>query len=239
MFSTRRQHGFRNDELTCFRKLIIFSHSSGTGLEIPYPAITLHAVKNFKHREQPDNAAFKFFGVYMQLEFSGDGDAEDDENFDPIELTLTPSKNVASEPSTGDDSIDPLNSERTTALFNQISACSNLNPDPNEEDDSDDDEDVADRIIFEGEALEGLPGAFRGDTSGGLPPPMPGSSGWITAENVDEYFDEDGNWIGGEGVSGELGEGAGRVRGRDEVDEDHVNGNGADEDSEQKRPRTE
>jgi nucleotide-sensitive chloride channel 1A len=66
---------------------------------------------------------------------------------------------------------------------------------------------------------------------------MPGSGGWITADNVHEYFDEDGNWIGEGGEEGEaLGDGAGRTRGRNEVEGEGVNGDGP-EDS--KRPRTE
>ncbi|KAK9419753.1 putative Protein LOT5 [Seiridium unicorne] len=213
-------------------KLILYSHNSQTGIEIPYPTISLHATKNFKHLEKPDDQSFKFVGVYMQLEFSGDG-GDDDESFDPLELTLVPYSSEGT-------SIDPMNSQRTSALFNQISACQNLHPDPADEGE-DDEDDGMDRIVFEGEALEGLPGAFQGDASGGLPPPMPGSSGWITAENVNEYFDEEGNWIGGEGVSGELGEGAGRVRARDEVDgdADGLNGNEADADAETKRPHKE
>ncbi|KAI0122923.1 regulator of volume decrease after cellular swelling-domain-containing protein [Xylariales sp. AK1849] len=220
-------------------KLILFSHNSGTGIEIPYPAVSIHAIKNFKHLERPDDASFKFIAVYMQLEFSGDG-GDDDESYDPIELTLIPSIALLKDhPTTLSPTIDPLNSERTTALFSQISACSNLHPDPADEDDDEDDE--TDRIIFEGEALEDLPGAFQGDANGGLPPPLPGSSGWITAENVDHYFDQDGNWIGEDGVSGELGEGAGRVRARDEVDGDGngVNGHEDEADAESKRPRTE
>jgi nucleotide-sensitive chloride channel 1A len=54
----------------------------------------------------------------------------------------------------------------------------------------------------------------------------PGATGWITAENMDEYLDEDGNFKGlvyGE----ELGPGAGTVRPRE--DQDGSNGiNGAD-----------
>lgn len=213
-------------------KLILFSHKSNTGIEIPYPAISLHAIKNFKHLERPDDSASKFHGVYMQLEFSGDSGADDDESYDPIELTLVPYQGVAQVVATPDGpSIDPLNSERATAMFSQISACSDLHPDQYQEED--DEEDYGDRIVFEGEALEGLPGAFLGNTDGSLPPPMPGSSGWITAENVHEHFDADGNYIYPEenGVSGELGEGAGRVRARDEID-----GDGDDSDS--KRPRT-
>lgn len=175
----------------------------------------------------------------MQLEFSRSG-GDDDEVSDPIELTLVPSSDIAS--------IAPQNNHRATMIFKQISACSNLHPDPTNEDDEADEDDDFDRIVFEGnvegnaggDAVEGLPGVFQGDLNGGLPPPMPGSSGWITAENVDDFFDANGNWIGGEeGVSGELGDGAGRVRGHDEMDEDVPNGQENGEDTESKRPRTE
>ncbi|KAI0427334.1 regulator of volume decrease after cellular swelling-domain-containing protein [Xylaria sp. FL1042] len=224
------------------KKMTLFSHNSGKGVEIPYPAISLHAIKNFKLLDKPnDDPSSKFSGVYMQLEFSDSG-PDDDESFEPIELTLIPYKPEVND---GTSAIDPLNAERTNALFNQISACSNLNPDPrNEEEDDDEDEFNADHIIFEGNvdqgvAIEGLPGVLQGNNTGGLPPPMPGSSGWITADNVNEYFDEQGNWIGDEGVRGELGDGAGRVRGRDEVEQDGKNGYEEVEDGDSKRPRTE
>jgi nucleotide-sensitive chloride channel 1A len=92
------------------------------------------------------------------------------------------------------------------------------------------------------EGISGLPGAFHGAANGGLPPPFPGSGGWITAENVGDYFDADGNWIGGEDEQEPLGEGAGRARGRDEVeaeDEKLTNGHGTEDGDEHKRPRTE
>ncbi|KAI1370872.1 regulator of volume decrease after cellular swelling-domain-containing protein [Hypoxylon crocopeplum] len=224
-------------------KLTLFSHMSGTGIEIPYPSVTLHAIKNFRHVEKPDDSMFKFIGVYLQLEFSSSG-GDDDESFDPIELTLIPCNPLSNEQSSADTpTIDPLNNERTTALFNQISACSNLHPDPQDEENGDEEEGDFDRIIFEGNveggAVEGLPGVIMGDSNGGLPPPMPGSSGWITADNVDEYFDEEGNWIGGGGPGGEVGYGAGRVRTHDEVDRDGTNGHENGEDVDSKRPRTE
>ncbi|KAI1812872.1 regulator of volume decrease after cellular swelling-domain-containing protein [Poronia punctata] len=226
------------------KKLILFSHISGTGVEIPYPAITLHAIKNFAHLEKPEEDSARFTGVYMQLEFTDSG-PDDDESFEPIELMLIPSTAASGE---GSSAIDPSNKDRTYALFSQISACSDLNPDPrNEEEDDEDDDFNADHIIFEGEvearesgeAIEGLPGVLQGDASGGLPPPMPGSSGWITADNVNQYFDEDGNWIGQNGVSGELGDGAGRVRGRDEADKEGMDPDVEGQDGEAKRPRTE
>ena len=51
------------------------------------------------------------------------------------------------------------------------------------------------------------------DSVRGLPPPVPGSGGWITAENVGEFFDEEGGWRG-----------AGRVRGREEGEEGEGDG---------------
>lgn len=44
----------------------------------------------------------------------------------------------------------------------------------------------------------------------------PGAGGWITSENMDQFVDADGNFIGG----GALGTGAGTVRTRDEEMED-------------------
>jgi nucleotide-sensitive chloride channel 1A len=175
----------------------------------------------------------------MQLELSDPfAGAEDDEGEDFIEITLVPT-------ASGNDSTP----SEIQALFNAVSTCSNLNPDP-----ADGDEDMEDgRIVFEGnvgyEGISGLPGVIRGSSSGDLPPPFPGSGGWITADNVSQYFDADGNWIE-ENASEPLGGGAGRVRGRDEVEQgadgeseadgEKSNGNGGGDDAEEhKRLRTE
>lgn len=231
------------------RNLTIFNNKTSTGIQIPYPSIALHAMQ---HKADPssdranetDAELTKAPCVLLQLDLSDGGD--DDETFDTLQLTLIPpvsSTDLSSPAQEG--SASPTEQEK---LFDAITACQNLHPDPLDDDDQDDDEeDYADRIVFESavdgssEAIEGLPGAFRGSASGDLPPPMPGSSGWITAENVADYFDGDGNWIGGGGddddddPAEELGEGAGRVRARDEI-----NGHdGAEGDAENKRPRTE
>ncbi len=163
----------------------------------------------------------------MQLELSDPYGVDDDDEPEVVEVTLIPGRTA-----------EGINIQ---ALFEAVSNCSNLHPDPADQDD----EDMADgddgRIIFEGsvgyEGISGLPGVQRGSEDGGLPPPFPGSGGWITAENVSEYFNEDGNWIGGEdGPS--LGGGAGRIRTRDEVDNGGVNGHAEDPSDESKRPRT-
>ena len=68
---------------------------------------------------------------------------------------------------------------------------------------------------------------------------MPGSGGWITAENVGDFFDEEGNYRAGES----LGEGAGRVRGREEEDDEDegglegANGNGENHEIEETKWR--
>jgi nucleotide-sensitive chloride channel 1A len=85
-------------------------------------------------------------------------------------------------------------------IFAAMNICADLHPDPNASDDGDD-------LLDES---------------------APGATGWITAENMDEYLDDEGNFrgtvIGGE----ELGPGAGTVRQRE--DGDQTNGiNGAEE----------
>lgn len=189
--------------------------------------------------------------ILLQLDLS-DGGA-DDETFDTVQLTLVPPPASTDLSSPAQEGSAAHRSEQEK-LFDAVTACQNLHPDPVDEDEDgegDDGDDYADRIIFEshvdgsGEGVDGLPGVLRGSASGGLPPPMPGSSGWITADNVGDFFDEDGNWIGGggggeeeEGEGEELGEGAGRVRGRDEIN-GHGDGGGEGEDGDSKRPRTE
>jgi chloride channel, nucleotide-sensitive, 1A len=46
--------------------------------------------------------------------------------------------------------------------------------------------------------------------------PELGTGGWITAENMHEFIDEDGNFIGGQA----MGPGAGTVRPREVAEED-------------------
>lgn len=87
-----------------------------------------------------------------------------------------------------------------TELFTALNTCADLHPDPDASDD--DGEDVLD------------------DTA-------PGASGWITAENMDEYMDENGNFSGMV-IGEELGPGAGTVRTREDVEGDANGVNGAD-----------
>ncbi|KAG5913429.1 hypothetical protein E4U42_001181 [Claviceps africana] len=202
----------------------IFCPKTESGVSIPYPSISIHAVKQVPAHDGGASAT----SVWMQLDFADGG--VDDDDFSTVELTISPA--------------DAADAQR---LYDAVATCSNLHPDPADDDDGDQEEDDYDRIVFEsnaaeGEAVEGFTGVLRGATDGGLPPPLPGSGGWITADNVHEYFDDEGNWIGrddeapGPGQDEELGDGAGRTRLREEVDGEERNGG---DDSESKRLRVE
>ncbi|KAG6133631.1 hypothetical protein E4U38_002731 [Claviceps purpurea] len=194
----------------------IFCPNTESGVSIPYPSISIHAVTRSPAQDGEGNSS-----VWMQLDFADGG--SDDDDFNTVELTIS-----------------PADSEDAQKLYDAVANCSNLHPDPAHGDGEDDD---CDRIVFESSvdniSVEGLPGVFRGAVDGGLPPPMPGSGGWITADNVHEFFDEQGNWVAGQNGEAdegeELGDGAGRTRQHDEVGGD-INGV---EDSESKRVRVE
>ncbi|KAL9471195.1 hypothetical protein ACSS6W_009136 [Trichoderma asperelloides] len=210
------------DVFATSENFVVFSHQAEAGVSIPYPLISIHALKSVNESQ----------AVWLQLDFA-DGGA-DDSDFETVELTIVP----------------PSSAEANSAqqLYEAMANCSDLHPDPNNEEDDDNE---YDRIVFEGNAghepVEGFTGVLHGVTDGGLPPPFPGSGGWITAENVHDYFDADGNYIGPgqeleevEDETEELGEGAGRTRPRDELEkDDDVNGHDSAEDPESKRPRVE
>ncbi|KAF2448871.1 hypothetical protein P171DRAFT_407139 [Karstenula rhodostoma CBS 690.94] len=78
-------------------------------------------------------------------------------------------------------------------IFVAMNTCADLHPDP------DDEEEGAQDLT------------------------APGATGWITADNMDEYVDEDGNFKGGMVIGGEdLGPGAGTVRPREGDEEEQV-----------------
>lgn len=211
------------DAFVSSENLTLFNKTTSTGVSIPYPAISLHAIQRLA---DPANSTNEVQGLYMQLELSDPYGVTDEDEPEIVELTLIPA----------------TAGEGVKELFEAVSNCSNLHPDPTYEDEEMEDADGHSRIVFEGsvgyEGISGLPGVQRGATDGGLPPPFPGSGGWITAENVSDFFDANGNWIADEGGNGEnLGEGAGRVRTREELEGDGLNGH-SEYDDEAKRSRT-
>ncbi|KAK5797457.1 hypothetical protein VI817_003748 [Penicillium citrinum] len=228
-------------------KFLLFSSSASKGVSIPYPTISLHAIQ----RLQVPGAENEVQGLYMQIATPGAPSEDDEEQC--ITLTVVPpsepgvvggntasaeaTASTASERATQDLSNDPQEPP-IQMLYNAVSACSNLHPDPVEPGDEDDEEggkfftaDGAEASFFQ------LGQGMSGSEDGGLPPPVDGSSGWITADNMDQFFDEEGNWIAeGEPPSFPLGPGAGSVHARENGDQDE----GEDgEDDETKWRRTE
>lgn len=183
------------------KHLTLWSTSTSVGIQIPYPTITIHA--------QDGNA------VLLELNLSDANTA--DEDLDYMQLRIIPSAepgmqhehSAASTQANGQSDMQPV-----TELYNAISACQELNPDPHLED--------------EGE----------GGVGNGFDETIPGATGWITSENLADFTDHYGNIRLTEGVSvihgpedGSeledqaamgLGEGAGRRRGQEEVAEEDL-----------------
>ncbi|KAL8870391.1 MAG: hypothetical protein Q9174_003557 [Haloplaca sp. 1 TL-2023] len=175
-------------------KFLLFSPLLTKTLSIPYPTISLHATQ----REPTPS-------LLLQILVSGGAQFDDHDPDGTISLTIIP-KSI-SQTQTQETSQSSQHTTELESLFAAVSACADLHPDAGSQSDIDVDDDGAEQ---DGD----------GDTAftqiDGLPPPMPGSGGWITAENVGEYFDEEGNYRGGG-----LGPGAGMVR---ERDDDGANG---------------
>lgn len=144
----------------------------------------------------------------------------DDEPPDTVSVTIVPTASAppaSTAPTANED--DALESEDqpeqtpASAFFTALSDCSNLHPDPVD----DDEEEGGSRLMQSGLAIPG-------NSDGSLPPPMPGSGGWITAENMHEFIDADGNFITDDdemeegGEAEQLGPGAGTVRSHPEDD---------------------
>ncbi|KAL4883066.1 regulator of volume decrease after cellular swelling-domain-containing protein [Aspergillus karnatakaensis] len=193
-------------------KFLLYNTTTSTGLSITYPSISLHAIQRLKLPTDSDSPATEHQGLYMhitkppaQSSFPQESDEEDS-----LTVTLVPPPSSTEPQPTDPEEAESEPESETQKLYNAVSACSNLHPDPVEEEEDQ-----------ESAFASGL--IFPGSGEGGLPPPVDGSSGWITADNMHEFFDEEGNWIGGgEGPGlpgGDLGPGAGTVRGREDGEE--------------------
>ncbi|KAE8313788.1 regulator of volume decrease after cellular swelling-domain-containing protein [Aspergillus transmontanensis] len=188
-------------------KFLLYNPTHQKGLSIPYPSISLHAVQRLT---LPDTQS-EVQGLYMQIAVPEQpGVAQEDDFEECITLTVVPPPESHQQQQQSEEDNKP-DETPTQALYNAVSACSNLHPDPMSDDE---DEEGGSGLLSSG-LVE------MGSGDGGLPPPVDGSSGWITADNMHEFFDEEGNWIGGgEEPTLSLGPGAGTVRAREGEDGD-------------------
>ena len=206
------------------RRFVLFNTVSNRGVSLPYPSISLHAIQRLRLPNAAPSAPEQQ-GLYLQVATAtAASDEYSDE--DTLELAVIPPPSPASSASTtAEPSADQSHDTEAQTLFAAVTACSNLHPDQPSSD-ADDDED-SDPIVFEGGV--GYESGLLALSGSGLPPPMPGSGGWITAENVGEYFDEDANWKGAGRVTdpenrGALGPGAGTARERGPDDDEEEEG---------------
>lgn len=193
-------------------------------MSIPYPSISLHAIQRLR---LPDTES-EVQGLYMQIA-TPTAPAEDDEE-QCITLTVVlptePDASTDASAAEGAPQDAGVTAETPTqALYGAVSACSNLHPDPADSDDEDTGKFFGDE------------GIMAGNAEGGLPEPVDGSSGWITAENIGDFIDENGEYVGpGSGVEIEgqdegdepLGPGAGTVHERENGVEEQGEGQGDD-----------
>ncbi|KAL4939162.1 regulator of volume decrease after cellular swelling-domain-containing protein [Aspergillus oleicola] len=210
---------------TAHSKFLLYNTTTSKGLSIPYRSISLHAIQRLKLPSSTSTSEQEVQGLYMQITKppSQSSYPQESDEEESLTVTLVPPTTSSEQSTEATAEGDSEPETETQRLYAAVSACANLHPDPIEEEEDGSGGAFASGLIF--------PGAADSD-SGGLPPPVDGSSGWITADNMHEFFDEEGNWIGeGEGPSfpgmgGGLGPGAGTIRER-EGDEDGVDGEGA------------
>ncbi|KAK3679709.1 hypothetical protein LTR78_000085 [Recurvomyces mirabilis] len=145
------------------RHLTLWSTAKNTGIQLPYTTITLHA---------QDRDA-----VLLQLSLS-DANMTADEDLESLTLRIVPNAAGMSETTTSVEQEHPNGNGRATSpeqrLYEAISACQELNPDPNPE---------------------------GSDEEGAFDEMAPGASGWITSENMGDLMDEDGNFRMPEGMT--------------------------------------
>ncbi|KAI9679153.1 MAG: hypothetical protein M1822_007363 [Bathelium mastoideum] len=184
---------------------ILYSPRTHSGLTIPYPSISLHALQRLVLAPDTEVPA-----LYVQLNLTSHDQTDDIETLDFSLVPAAPAPqqeiNVSHTIANldGEDAVAPSPAQ---ALYVAVTACADLHPDPR------------------------TPGEEEGDGEGaglGGADMMPGAGGWITAENMGDFMDEEGNFIG---AFGGLGPGAGTTRGRAEGEEEvGMDGEGEDED---------
>nr|VWO96075.1 N/A [Ganoderma boninense] len=108
-----------NGTLYVIESVLVFLSDTGRGFQIDYPSITLHAISR----------ATAGPSIYCQLDEPPAADAPDDDDEESPshmrELVILPKDPSSLEP-----------------IFESLSLCASLHPDPNQEDDMDDDDDA-------------------------------------------------------------------------------------------------
>lgn len=194
-------------------------------LEIPYPCISIHATQRIKtslphvYHEHGSSETLEQQAIFLQIDLGDPATRDpgaDEDAGETVELLILPKlqahPRVGTAAAAGQEAEEGprTNPGQVKAVFEALSVCADLHPDPGVEGEED----------GEGEGM----GAMG---MGG----MPGEGGWITADNVEEFEARFGHMIGDEeGEDGEedgeeedgqeqqepLGPGAGSRRARED-----------------------
>lgn len=165
-----QQESVEADVFVSSTALVLWASSKGVRIE--YPSIGIHGVSTLSL----DNVTRR--ALYMQLNLydSENSNSEDDIETADVSIVPFPSEDTdAASLSDGHKTTSDLSSEDAVkALYDAVSDCQNLHPDSHEEDD----EENGTR-----QPVLGIAGA-------------PGDGGWITSENMAQFMDSNGNFIG-------------------------------------------
>jgi chloride channel, nucleotide-sensitive, 1A len=179
------------------RNLTLYSSTKNIGFSVDYPAIALHALGTH-HSSLFSDASSQV--VLLQINLHDTELTNSDDDIQTLDLTLVPTSTSGPSPTNSGNDGEALNPVK--ALFDALSTCADLHPDPASPGSEDDE-------------------------------PQPGAGGWITSENMADFVDDEGNFIGMDS----LGAGAGTVRSRE--DDTGANGtNGTDDPGDGKWQRT-
>lgn len=120
--------------------------STGVGFQVPYHAITLHAIA------RPESGPL----IYCQLdelaeELEAGESSENDEAADMRELNIIPSNHASRKFCKGQNDLHMLivANRSVELIFEAMSLCASLHPDPNVSEDDDLDDALVDESAFE------------------------------------------------------------------------------------------
>lgn len=166
------------------------------GVRIEYPTIGIHGISTLSS-EGPTSRA-----LFVQLNLYDQETSNSDDTVEIADVLIVPSvPATSSEEATPHEHLTTAglsNEDAVKALYEAVSNCQNLHPDPQEDGDEDSEQQPA----------LGTAGP-------------PGDGGWITSENMAQFMDSNGNFVGfGNTEAGDEGSAvAGTRRTRDEEEE--------------------
>ena len=145
------------------RELILYAPGHA-GVSISYPSIALHALGTHESPLLPGNSSV----VFLQVNIHDPETVNSDDEIHTLDLTIyaTDTSPPPSQAGTAEEGDEPV-PNAVKALFDALSTCADLHPDPASPDSNEAEEDTA-----------------------------PGAGGWITSENMGDFMDEDGNFAG-------------------------------------------